>query len=476
MNGIFRTKPISMLLDETKGNQGLKKALGAFDLTLLGIGCIIGTGIFVLTGVAAATLSGPALVISFVLSGLACVFAALCYAEFASMVPVAGSAYTYGYAGLGEIWGWIIGWDLILEYAVGIATVAIGWSGYVVNLLNNVGIHLPTALTLSPFDKGGIINIPAMLIIGLIAWLLISGVKNTSGLNSVIVIIKVAVVLLFIVLAVWHVKPGNWVPFMPFGFNGVVSGAAVVFFSYIGFDAVSTAAEETRNPQKNMPKGIIYSLLICTVLYIIVSGILTGIVKYTAYKTPAGMAAPVAYALDQIGIHWGSALVSVGAICGITSVCLVLMYGQSRIFFAMARDGLIPKVLGSVDKKHQTPKISTIIVATACAITAGFFPIGLVSELVSIGTLFAFIIVCAGVIVLRYTRKDLKRSFKAPLFPVVPILGIISCAYLITGLQPATWIRFVVWFVLGLIVYFAYSRTHSELYLSEKSGSKGQAS
>lgn len=462
MSNVFRKKPIKDLIAETKGDKGLKKALGAFDLTLLGIGCIIGTGIFVLTGVAAADLTGPALILSFILAGLACCFAALCYAEFASMLPVAGSAYTYGYAGLGEIWGWIIGWDLILEYAVGIATVAIGWSGYVVNLLNNMGIHLPKAVTLSPFE-GGVVNVPAMLIIGLIAWLLISGVRNTSGVNSVIVVIKVAVVLLFIILAVWRVKPGNWTPFMPYGFGGVVSGAAVVFFSYIGFDAVSTAAEETRNPQRDMPRGIIYSLLICTALYIVVSGILTGIVKYTAYKTPAGHAAPVAYALDQIGIHWGAALVSVGAICGITSVCLVLMYGQSRIFFAMARDGLIPKTFGSVDPKHQTPALSTIIVATVCAVTAGFFPISIVSELVSIGTLVAFIIVCAGVIVLRRTRSDLKRSFKVPFFPVTPILGIISCAYLITGLQPATWLRFVIWFALGMIVYFAYSRKHSLL-------------
>lgn len=464
---IFTKKPVNMLLDETKGKQGLKKALNAFDLTLLGIGCIIGTGIFVLTGVAAAKYSGPALILSFVLAGLACIFAALCYAEFSSMIPVAGSAYTYGYAGLGEIWGWIIGWDLILEYAVGIATVAIGWSGYAVNLLKNIGIVLPKAITLSPFD-GGVINIPAIIIIGLIAWLLISGVQNTSRLNGIIVIIKVAVVLLFIALAVSSVKPSNWVPFMPFGFKGIVSGAAVVFFSYIGFDAVSTASEETKNPQRDMPRGIIFSLLICTALYIAVSAILTGVVKYTAFGTPAGMAAPVAYALDQIGIHWGSALVSVGAICGITSVCLVLMYGQSRIFFAMARDGLIPKVLGSVDPKRKTPALSTIIVASACALTAGFFPIGIVSELVSIGTLVAFIIVCAGVIVLRYTHPEMDRPFKAPLFPVVPILGIITCAYLITGLQPATWIRFVVWFAIGMVVYFSYGISHSQLRLSSE--------
>ncbi|MCI1857225.1 MAG: amino acid permease [Sporolactobacillus sp.] len=469
MNSIFRRKPVGMLIDETKGKQGLKKALGAFDLTMLGIGCIIGTGIFVLTGVAAAKYSGPALVLSFVLAGLACCFAALCYSEFAAMIPVAGSAYTYGYAGLGEIWGWIIGWDLILEYAVGIATVAIGWSGYMVNLLNNIGIHLPKAITTSPFEHG-VINVPAMLIIGLIALLLISGVRNTSGVNGVIVVIKVVVVLLFILLAFSHVNPANWHPFMPFGFNGVVSGAAVVFFSYIGFDAVSTAAEETRNPQKDMPKGIIASLLICTVLYIIVSAILTGILKYTAYATPVGSAAPVAYALDQIGIHWGAALVSVGAICGITSVCLVLMYGQSRIFFAMARDGLMPKIFGSVDPKHQTPALSTTIVAVVCAITAGIFPIQIVSELVSIGTLVAFIIVSAGIIVLRRKQPDMNRPFKVPFFPVTPILGILTCAYLIYGLNYLTWIRFIVWFAIGMIIYFAYGRSHSLLHKQETAG------
>ncbi|MFX3616867.1 MAG: amino acid permease [Sporolactobacillus sp.] len=467
MSKIFSTKPVKQLIAETEGKQGLKKSLGAFDLTLLGIGCIIGTGIFVLTGVAAAKFSGPALVISFILAGLACVFAALCYAEFSAAVPVAGSAYTFGYAGLGEIWAWIIGWDLILEYAVGIATVAIGWSGYVVNLLKNIGINLPAAITQSPFT-GGVINVPAVIIIGLIAWLLISGVRNTSNVNGTIVIIKSAAVILFILLAVWFIKPHNWVPFMPFGFKGVVSGAAYVFFAYIGFDAVSTAAEEARNPQKDMPKGIIYSLLICTVLYIIVSAIMTGVVKYTAFGTPAGSAAPVAYALDQIGIGWGSIIVSVGAICGITSVLLVLMFGQSRIFFAMARDGLIPRVLGRVSEKHKTPALSTIIVSVLCALTAGFFPIDIVAELTNIGTLFAFIIVCAGVLVLRYKQPNMNRPFKTPWFPVVPILGILSCAYLITGLQPVTWIRFVVWLIIGLIVYFGYSIRHSELHKSSE--------
>ncbi|WP_100487426.1 amino acid permease [Sporolactobacillus pectinivorans] len=458
MSGIFSTKPIDTLIGETEGKQGLKKTLNAVDLTLLGIGAVIGTGIFVLTGVAAAQYSGPALVISFILSGIACFFAALCYAEFSSMVPVAGSAYTYSYAALGEIWAWIIGWDLILEYAVSISAVAIGWSGYAVTLLKSIGINLPVAVTAAP-GAGGVVNLPAMLIIALISWLLISGVRNTSNLNGVIVVIKLAVVVLFIVLAVWHVNPTNWHPFMPFGFHGVVSGAAIIFFAYLGFDAVSTAAEETVNPQKNLPRGILYSLLICTALYIIVAGILTGVVKYTQLNNPA----PVAYALAKIGINWGSALVSVGAICGITSVLLVITYGQTRIFFAMSRDGLIPEIFGRVSEKHKTPITSTVIVAIVTIIASGFLPIGIVAELANIGTLFAFIIVSIGVWVLRYRQPDRKRAFRTPWVPVVVPLAVLSCGYLVFNLQEATLIRFVVWFAIGMVVYFAYSRNHSEL-------------
>lgn len=458
MSGIFSTKPIDTLIGETEGKQGLKKTLNAVDLTLLGIGAVIGTGIFVLTGVAAAQYSGPALILSFIFSGVACFFAALCYAEFSSMVPVAGSAYTYSYAALGEIWAWIIGWDLILEYAVAISAVAIGWSGYAVTLLKSIGINLPVAITAAP-GAGGVVNLPAMLIIGLISWLLISGVRNTSNLNGVIVVIKLAVVVLFIVLAVWHVNPVNWHPFMPFGFNGVLSGAAVIFFAYLGFDAVSTAAEETVNPQKNLPRGILYSLLICTALYIIVAAILTGVVKYTQLNN----AAPVAYALAKIGINWGSALVSVGAICGITSVLLVITYGQTRIFFAMSRDGLIPEIFGRVSEKHKTPITSTIIVAIVTIIASGFLPIGIVAELANIGTLFAFIIVSIGVWVLRHRQPDRKRAFRTPWVPVVVPLAVLSCGYLIIYLQKATLIRFVVWFAIGMVVYFAYSRNHSEL-------------
>lgn len=458
MSGIFTTKPIDTLIGETKGKQGLRKALSAVDLTMLGIGAVIGTGIFVLTGVAAAKYSGPALVISFIFSGLACFFAALCYAEFSSMVPVAGSAYTYSYAALGELWAWIIGWDLILEYAVAISAVAIGWSGYAVTLLKSIGVSLPAAVTLAP-GAGGVVNLPAMIIIGLISWLLISGVRSTSNLNNTIVVIKLVVIGLFIILAVGHVQPANWHPFMPFGFNGVVSGAAVIFFAYLGFDAVSTAAEETINPQKNLPKGIIYSLVICTLLYIVVAAILTGVVKYTELNN----AAPVAYALERIGINWGSALVSVGAICGITSVLLVITYGQTRIFFAMSRDGLIPSVFGKVSEAHKTPITSTVLVAIVTMIASGFLPIGIVAELANIGTLFAFIIVSIGVWVLRHRQPDRKRAFRTPWVPVVVPLSVLSCGYLIIHLQQATLLRFVVWFAIGMVVYFAYSRYHSEL-------------
>jgi len=459
MRDIFRKKSIKSLLEGTQGEQSLKKALGSFELTMLGIGAIVGSGIFVLTGVAAAKFSGPALVLSFIVAGFACTFAALCYAEFAAMIPVAGSAYTYGYASLGEIWAWTIGWDLILEYAVAIGAVAIGWSGYIVNLLKNIGIFLPESLVNSPLD-GGIVNLPAMLIIGVISLLLITGVQESAKFNNIIVAIKLGIIFLFIFLAVGHVKPANWHPFMPYGFSGVLQGAAYVFFAYIGFDAVSTAAEEVKNPQKDLPKGIITSLLICTVLYIIVSAILTGVVPYLNYMNTA---APVAFALEQIGINWGSALVSVGAVFGLTSVLLVMMFGQTRIFFAMSRDGLLPEVIGGINKKTKTPVNSTIIVGVATALIAGFLPIGIVSELTNIGTLAAFIIVSLGIIALRKKRPDINRPFKCPLVPITPIISALACLGLIWQLQTATKIRFVVWFVLGIIVYFIYGIHHSNM-------------
>lgn len=457
MSNIFRKKRIEDLLEVSHGEKSLKKVLGAFELTMLGIGAIIGTGIFVLTGVAAANYSGPALVISFIISSIACAFAGLCYAEFAAMVPVAGSAYTYGYAALGEFWAWIIGWDLIAEYAFAISAVAIGWSGYIVKLLSAVGINLPAQLVSAPHE-GGIVNLPAILIIVAITGLLVLGVKQSAAVNNIIVAIKVTVVLLFIVLGVSHVKPSNWTPFMPYGWGGVISGASVIFFAYIGFDAVSTAAEEVKNPQKDLPKGIIGSLAICTVLYIVVSAILTGMVPYLQFKNTS---APVAFALEQVGITWGSALVSVGAVCGITSVLLVMMFGQTRVLFAMSRDGLLPKVFGEVHPKFQTPVKSTLFVGIISAILSGFTPIGVVAELTNIGTLAAFVIVSAAVIVLRKTRPDIKRTFKCPGAPIVPALSILFCLILIFKLPVVTQLRFLVWLVIGFIIYFAYGNKHS---------------
>ncbi|MCX7749737.1 MAG: amino acid permease [Clostridia bacterium] len=462
MSSIFRTKSIDAMLRESSGETGksLKKALGAFELTMLGMGAIIGTGIFVLTGVAAAKYSGPALIISFIISGLACAFAALCYAEFAAMVPVAGSAYTYGYAALGEIWAWIIGWDLILEYAVAVAAVAIGWSGYIVSLLESVGVHLPAALVNAPHVKGGFINVPAIIIISLITLLLIKGVKESTTMNNIIVGIKVLVVAVFIAVGIFHINPSNWHPFMPYGWNGVFTGASIVFFAYIGFDAVSTAAEEAKNPQRDLPKGIIASLVICTILYIVVSGILTGMVPYMQF---ANTSAPVAFALQQIGIKWGSALVSVGAVSGITSVLIVMMFGQTRVLFVMSRDGLLPKVFSSVHSTFGTPAKSTAFVGVVTALVAGFTSISEVAELTNIGTLAAFIIVSAAIIVLRKTRPDLKRAFKCPGVPVIPALAILFCSFLIYKLPVITHWRFVIWIVIGLVIYFLYGRKHSAL-------------
>ncbi|AZV57294.1 amino acid permease [Clostridium sp. AWRP] len=457
MKNIFRTKPIESLLAETKGKDGLSKVLGSFELTMLGIGAIIGTGIFVLTGIAAANYSGPALVISFIIAGLACGFAALCYAEIAAMVPVAGSAYTYGYAALGEFWAWIIGWDLILEYAFAIGTVAIGWSGYFTSIVADLGLKLPTAITKAPFE-GGLINLPAVAILVIITGILVAGVKQSATTNNIIVAIKLAVVLLFIVLGVSHVNTANWHPFMPYGWKGVFSGASVIFFAYIGFDAVSTAAEEVRNPQKDLPRGIIASLIICTVLYIVVSAILTGMVPYLKFKETA---APVAFALQQVGINWGSALVSVGAICGLTSVLIVMMFGQTRILFAMSRDGLLPRVFGHVDQRFHTPVKSTLLVGIITMIVAGFTPIGIVSELTNVGTLAAFIIVSASVIVLRKKEPDRPRTFKVPFSPITPLLAMAACTFLIINLQKVTLVRFAVWLVIGLILYFVYGYKHS---------------
>lgn len=456
---IFRTKSISEFMSETKQDGGMKRVLGTFGLTMLGIGCIVGTGIFVLTGVAAANFSGPALVISFIVAALACGCAALCYSEFAAMVPVAGSAYTYGYVALGEFWAWIIGWDLILEYAFAIATVAIGWSGYFNNILMNLGITLPALLTQAPHD-GGLINLPAVAIIAIVTLVNIRGVQQSSLVNNIIVLIKLAVVALFIVLGVQHVNAANWVPFMPYGWAGVFSGASIIFFAYIGFDAVSTAAEEVKRPQRDLPRGIILSLIICTLLYIAVSGILTGIVPYLAFKS---VAAPVAFALQAVGYHWGAAAVSVGAICGLTSVLLVMSFAQSRIFFVMSRDGLLPKFFGHVHPRYQTPVRSSLLIFVVTSIMAGVLPINLVAELTNIGTLTAFIIVSAAVIILRKKAPDRARPFKCPLVPLVPALAILFCGILIVMLPAVTQIRFAIWLLIGLAIYFGYGYQHSVL-------------
>lgn len=454
---ILRTKKIDDLISSAE-RKGLKKTLGASDMVMLGVGCIIGTGIFVLTGVAAAKYAGPGIMLSFVLSGLACAFAALAYAELASMVPVAGSAYTYSYAALGEIIAWIVGWNLILEYSVGSSAVAAGWSGYMVGLLKSAGIELPKAYTAVPAD-GGIVNLPAMLIALFLSVLLVRGTKESATLNKILVFIKLAAVFIFLVLAGPKVNPANWTPFMPYGFSGVAGGAAIIFFAYIGFDAVATAAEECRNPNRDLPIGIIGSLVVCTILYIAVAAVLTGVVPYTELNN----AEPVAYALRAIGYNLGSALVGTGAIAGITTVLLVLMYGQTRVFFAMSRDGLIPAGICKVHSKYGTPHVITILAGVAVALIAGFTPIGIIAELTNIGTLFAFVVAAIGVFVLRKTRPDLHRPFRCPAVSIVAPLAVLSCGYLMYNLPGETWLRFFIWSAIGFAVYFLYSYRNSEL-------------
>ena len=461
---IFRTKSLEAMLAQTKG-KGLKKVLGAFELTMLGIGAIIGTGIFVLTGVAAADYAGPALMLSFIFCGITCAFVALCYAELAAMIPVAGSAYTFGYVGLGEIWAWIIGWDLILEYVVAVAAVAVGWSGYIVSLLRAGGLNIPDAFCNAPGQKGGIINLPAVLILFVIMALLIKGVSESAKLNNILVVIKLAVVILFIVVGVGHVQPANWNPFFPFGVNGVFKGAAIIFFAYLGFDAVTTAAEEVKNPQRDLPIGIIASLAICTVLYIVVSGILTGMVPYAQFH---GNAAPVAYALSSVGIGWGSALVSVGAVAGISSVLLVMTFGATRILFSLSRDGLLPQVFSDVHPKFGTPVKSTILIGVLTMVLSGFLQIGKLAEMTNIGTLSAFAIVSISVVVLRKKRPDIKREFKCPGVPYTPFISVAFCIFLIFKLPNFTKMVFLIWLLIGFVVYFAYGRSHSVMNREKK--------
>ena len=452
---LFRTKAINA---DAYCETGLARCLSAFDLTLLGIGAIIGAGIFVLTGIAAATHAGPAIVVSFVISGFACAFTALSYAELASSIGGCGSAYGYAYAGLGELIAWIIGWDLILEYGVATSTVAIGWSGYVDNMLTAVGLPLPPMLTKTPLD-GGLINLPAAAIILLLSILLAVGVRQSARFNAVIVMVKLLAIAVFIGVAAFNVHPAYWQPFMPFGWRGVMNGAALIFFAYIGFDAVSTAAEETINPQRDVPRGILTSLALCTVIYIVVAGLLTGIVPYQTLNVPS----PVAEALLHLGYRWASAVIAAGAIAGLTTVMLVLYYGLTRIFLAMSRDGLLPPVFSAIHPKTRTPIRVILASGILMAAVAGFTPIHDVAELVNIGTLSAFVLVCAGVIVLRRTQPDLPRPFRTPYSPLIPALGIAFCLYLMASLPWITWLRFVVWLALGLVVYFSYSRSRSAL-------------
>jgi APA family basic amino acid/polyamine antiporter len=468
-HSIFRTKSIKDLHDCCTDEHQLKRVLGPFELVLFGIGAIIGTGIFVITGVAAADYAGPALVISFVVAGIVCLFAALSYSEFAAMVPIAGSAYSYSYASLGEIWAWIIGWDLILEYSVSVSAVAVGWSGYVTSLLAEAGVFLPAGLVNPPGFNNGMVNLPAMIIIVLITLILITGVKQSAHVNTVIVSVKIGIVLLFLYLGLSHINPVNWSNFMPFGWTGVLTGAAIVFFAYIGFDAVSTMAEEVKNPQKDLPFGIIVSLLICTILYIAVAAMITGIVPYTTLDNPA----PVSSALLELGIQWGAALISIGALLGITSVILVLLFGQSRIFFAMSRDGLLPAAFRKVHPKFHTPVRVSIVVGIVTALIAGFLPLQDIAQLVNVGTLAAFIIVSGGVILLRHTRPDIIRPFRCPFVPVVPLLCMISCAYLVWILPALTHLRFVIWLGIGLVVYFLYSAKHSRMAIASENGDRG---
>ena len=472
---LLRRKSVTDLQNEALTDHSLKRALGALNLTLLGIGAIIGTGIFVLTGTVAAVNAGPAVVLSFILAGIASIFAALCYSEFASLVPMAGSAYTYGYATLGEIFAWIIGWDLVLEYALGAVTVAIGWSGYVVSFLHDVGLDVPCALsgargTVVKCADGtsmtAVFNLPAVVIIALVTTLLVIGIKESATTNNVIVFIKLAVVVLFIVFAAHAVNPANWHPFIPaaegqghFGWDGVVAGGGIVFFAYIGFDAVSTAAQEAKNPQKDMPIGIIGSLLICTLLYILVSGIATGVTPYKDLNVPD----PIAVAADRAGLGWMSTLIKLGAIAGLSSVILVMLLGQSRVFWSMSRDGLLPQVINRIHPKFQTPYVTSIVTGIAVAFFAAILPIRDAASLVSIGTLLAFVIVSIGVIVLRVREPHLPRAFKTPAYWIVAPLGAISALYLMIHLSRTTWERLIIWFVIGMFVYFGYGVRNSKL-------------
>ena len=492
-NRLFATKSYETLMQEMAGEHRLRRVLGPVALTSLGVGAIIGTGIFVLTGIAAHDKTGPALMLSFVMSGVACIFAALCYAEFASMVPVAGSAYTYAYATMGELFAWIIGWDLILEYAVASATVAHGWSHYFQALIDQLGIHLPSVLCNAPFDKnlstghlmatGAWFDLPAIVIAGIITVILVIGIRESAGFNAFMVMVKLAIVLFVIVVGAFYVNPANWHPFAPYGLTGIaffgktifgqtgkggeplgmLAGAAVIFFAYIGFDSVSTHAEEARNPRRDVPIGIITSLVLCTLLYIAVAGVITGMVPYGQINIDA----PVSDAFRQAGVPWARFLISVGAVTGITSVLLVMMLSQPRVFLAMARDGLLPHgFFGAVHDRFRTPWKSTILTGIFVATVAAFVPLKILAELVNIGTLLAFVMVCFAVLIMRRTNPKAHRPFRAPFVPATPILGIAFCLLLMFSLPSENWVRLIVWLLIGFLIYFMYGRQHSVLAAS----------
>lgn len=464
MKQLFRTRTMT---HEQYADSGLKRCLSAFDLTLLGIGAIIGTGIFVLTGIAAANQAGPAVVLSFVIAGVACAFAALSYAELAASLGGCGSAYGYSYSAFGEFIAWMIGWTLLLEYGMSVAAVANGWSGYFANALSSMGLELPKAISAHP-ENGGIVNLPAVLVILFLMALLIVGVKESARLNAVMVAVKLATIAVFLLAATGEIDTANWSPFMPFGWFertaggetvGVLAGASLVFFAYIGFDAVTTAAEEAHNPQRDLPIGILAALAICTVVYIAVSGVLTGVVSYREL----GVSSPVAAALLSLGHRWASGLVAVGVIAGLVTVMLVLYYGLTRIIFAMARDGLLPPFFGEINPRTQTPVKTIVTVGLLCALFAGVLPLGKLAQLVNIGTLFAFVMVCVGVILLRRTQPDLPRPFRLPWNPVIPLLGALFCGALMLFLPGHTWSRFTGWLLAGIAFYFVYSIRHSKL-------------
>ncbi|SPA15013.1 putative AMINO-ACID TRANSPORTER TRANSMEMBRANE PROTEIN [Cupriavidus taiwanensis] len=459
---LFRTKDIDAMLAQ-RHVAALKKVLGPVDLVLMGIGAIIGTGIFVLTGTGALT-AGPALTVSFVIAALACGFAALCYAEFASAIPVSGSIYTYSYATLGEIVAWMIGWDLLLEYGLATSAVSVGWSGYFQSLMAGFGIKLPAALSAAPGSVPGVqtvLNLPACLIMLAITWVVSYGVRESARVNNLMVAVKIGVVLLFIAVGVWHVQPANWQPFAPFGFSGIFNAAALVFFAFIGFDAVTSAAEEVRNPRRDLPIGIIGSLAVCTVLYVVVAAIMTGIVPFAKF---AGVDHPVSLALQFAGQNWVAGFVDLGAILGMTTVILVMTYGQTRVIFAMSRDGLLPERLSSVHPVHATPYFATWTVGVVFAAIAAFVPLNVLAELINIGTLAAFTLISVAVLVLRKTRPELPRAFRCPGVPVVPLLSIGFCLFLMAHLQALTWAAFLVWLALGLVIYFAYARRNAVLH------------